>query len=161
MTPFRFSDEEFETAYKKHADVLYRLALSYLKNKEDAEDAVQDAFVKYFCGFHLPVSEDQTRAWLIRVTINHCHDLLRKRSYRMHDSLEDVVELVAAEEPETKDLLELIRNLPDKYKDVIILHYLEGYSVEEAAGILGVSPSAIKMRLKRGRESLREELEKE
>lgn len=161
MAPLRFGDEEFERAYRMHADVLYRLALSYVKNKEDAEDVVQDAFVRYFCGFHLPVPGEQERAWLIRVTINRCHDLLRKRSYRMHDSLDDVTELAAWEEPETKELLETVWNLPDKYKDVIILHYLEGYSVEEAARILGVSPSAVKMRLKRGRESLREELEKE
>ena len=161
MTPFQFKEKDVETAYKRHADVLYRLALSYMKQKEDAEDVVQDTFVRYFCGFHLPMSEEQERAWLIRVTINRCHDLLRKRSYRMHDPLEDVTDLTAAENPEAKELLELVWNLPEKYKDVIILHYLEGYSVEEAARILGVSPSAIKMRLKRGRESLKEELEKE
>jgi len=93
--------------------------------------------------------------------IEETHTDGRKRSYRMHDSLDDVTELAAWEEPETKELLEMVWNLPDKYKDVIILHYLEGYSVEEAARILGVSSSAVKMRLKRGRESLRVELEKE
>ena len=161
MTLFRFREEEFETAYKQHADVLYRLAFSYLKNREDAEDVVQDTFVKYFCGFHVPISGEQERAWLIRVTINRCHDLLRKRSYRMHDSLDDAMDLAVKEDPEVKELMETVWSLPETYKDVIVLHYLEGYSVEEAARILGVSSSAIKMRLKRGRESLREELEKE
>lgn len=131
MTPFRSKEQAFETAYELYADMLYRLSLSYMKQKEDAEDIVQEVFTKYFCGFHLPMSEEQEKAWFIRVTINHCHDALRKRSYRLHDSMEDV----------------------------IILHYLEGYSVEEVAKMLGLSTSATKMRLKRGREFMKKELE--
>lgn len=131
MTPFRSKEQAFETAYELYADMLYRLSLSYMKQKEDAEDIVQEVFTKYFCGFHLPMSEEQEKAWFIRVTINHCHDALRKRSYRLHDSMEDV----------------------------IILHYLEEYSVEEVAKMLGLSTSATKMRLKRGREFMKKELE--
>ncbi|MBR2046620.1 MAG: RNA polymerase sigma factor [Agathobacter sp.] len=160
MTPFRSKEQEFETAYELYADMLYRLALSYMKQKEDAEDIVQEVFTKYFCGFHLPLSGEQEKAWFIRVTINQCHDALRKRSYRLHDSVEDVAEVAGGTVDEPDELFDVLQKLPDKYKDVIILHYLEGYSVEEVAKMLGLSASATKMRLKRGREFLKDELER-
>ena len=161
MTPFRSKEQAFETAYELYADMLYRLALSYMKQKEDAEDIVQEVFTKYFCGLHLPVSTEQEKAWFIRVTINQCHDALRKRSYRLHNSIEDVTEVAGSVEDEPDELFDVLQKLPDKYKDVIILHYLEGYSVDETAKTLGLSVSATKMRLKRGREFLKEELEEE
>ena len=161
LTPFRNKEKEFETAYELYADMLYRLALSYMKQKEDAEDIVQEVFTKYFCGLHLPVSKEQEKAWFIRVTINQCHDALRKRSYRLHNSIEDVTEAAGSVEDEPDELFDVLQKLPDKYKDVIILHYLEGYSVDETAKMLGLSASATKMRLKRGREFLKEELEEE
>ena len=160
MTPFRSKEQEFETAYELYADMLYRLALSYMKQKEDAEDIVQEVFTKYFCGFHLPLSGEQEKAWFIRVTINQCHDALRKRSYRMHDSVEDVAEVAGATVDEPDELFDVLQSIPDKYKDVIILHYLEGYSVDEITKMLGISASATKMRLKRGRELLKNQLER-
>lgn len=159
MTPFRNKEQEFETAYELYADMLYRLALSYMKQKEDAEDIVQEVFTKYFCGFHLPLSGEQEKAWFVRVTINQCHDALRKRSYRLHDSMEEVAEVAGGTVDEPDELFDVLQKLPDKYKDVIILHYLEGYSIEEITKMLGLSASATKMRLKRGREFLKNELE--
>ena len=148
----------FETAYSKYADMIYRLALSYMKHKEDAEDIVQEVFTKYMCVFHLPISKEHEKAWFIRVAINQCHDALRKRNYRKYDSLEDAMEVGIEQDDTMYDLFEALKALPEKYKDVVILHYLEGYSVEETAQILGVSISAIKMRLKRSREFLKKEL---
>jgi len=161
LTLFQDRGQAFETAYDLYADMLYRLALSYMKHKEDAEDVVQEVFTKFFTNFHLPMNREQEKAWFIRVTINQCHDALRKRSYRLHDSLDEVREISSKDEENTDELLDTIQKLPDKYKDVIILHYLEGYSVEEVAKMLAISGSATKMRLKRAREFLKEELEKE
>jgi len=161
LNPFLDKTQTLKTAYETNADMLYRLAFSYMKNREDAEDVVQEVFTKYFCGLHLPMSKEQEKAWLIRVTINQCRDVLRKRSYRMHDSLDDVAEMVGKEEPECSGVFDTLQKLPDKYKGVILLHYLEGYSVDEVAKILHISVSAVKMRLKRGRELLKGELEKE
>ena len=79
----------------------------------------------------------------------------------MHASLEDVIEVARAEETDTGHLYDALQKLPGKYRGVVILHYLEGYSVAEIAKILQLSESAVKMRLKRGREFLKEELEKE
>lgn len=160
MNPSKIESQEFETAYGLYADMLYRLSFSYMKNKEDAEDVVQEVFTKYFCGLHLPMNAEQEKAWFLRVTINQCHDTLRKKGYRMHASLDEVTE-TAKEESDTGYLQEALQKISEKYRGVVILHYLEGYSVEEIAKILHLSTSAVKMRLKRGREFLKEELEKE
>ena len=161
MNPFRSENQKFEIAYGLYADMLYRLAFSYMKNKEDAEDVVQDVFTKYFCGLHLPMNPEQEKAWFLRVTINQCHDTLRKKGYRMHASLDEVAETAVTEEGDSGHLYDALQNLSEKYRGVVILHYLEGYSVEEIAKILHLSASAVKMRLKRSREFLKEELEKE
>lgn len=161
MNPFKNEKQEFEIAYGLYADMLYRLSFSYMKNKEDAEDVVQEVFTKYFCGLHLPMNAEQEKAWFLRVTINQCHDTLRKKGYRMHASLDEVTEVATREEADVGHLQDALQELPEKYRGVVILHYLEGYSVEEIAKILQLSASAVKMRLKRGREFLKEELEKE
>ena len=158
MNPLKINISDFETAYSLYADMLYRLAFSYMKHKEDAEDVVQEVFTKYMCGFHLPVNRDHEKAWFVRVTINQCHDALRKRNYRLHSSLDDVTEVAIENDDTANDLSVALQNLPTKYKDVVVLHYLEGYSVDEVAKLLGVSVSAIKMRLKRSREFLKREL---
>ena len=161
MNLLKNRQQEFETAYDLYADMLYRLAFSYMKNKEDAEDIVQEVFTKYFCGMHLPMNREQEKAWFLRVTINQCHDAIRKKGYRMHASLDEVEEVVAEEGQNVEDLYSALQKLSEKYKGVVILHYLEGYSVDEVAKIMHLSPSAVKMRLKRGREFLKGELEKE
>lgn len=161
MNLFKDRNQEFETAYGLYADMLYRLSFSYMKNKEDAEDVVQEVFTKYFCGLHFPMNSEQEKAWFLRVTINQCHDTLRKKKYRMHASLEDAKEVANVEETDTAHLYDALQKLPEKYRGVVLLHYLEGYSVVEIATILQLSESAVKMRLKRGREFLKEELEKE
>ena len=161
MNPFKNEKQEFETAYGLYADMLYRLSFSYMKNKEDAEDVVQEVFTKYFCGLHLPMNAEQEKAWFLRVTINQCHDALRKKGYRAYASLDEVTEVAAKEETEIRYIHDALQKVPEKNRGVIILHYLEVYSVEEIAGILHLSASAVKMRLKRGREFLKEELEKE
>lgn len=161
MNLFRNTKQEFETAYGLYADMLYRLSFSYMKNKEDAEDVVQEVFTKYFCGIHLPMNAEQEKAWFLRVTINQCHDTLRKKGYRTHASLDEVAEVAVQEETDIGPLQEALQKLPEQNRGVVILHYLEGYSVEEIAKILQISSSAVKMRLKRSREFLKEELEKE
>ena len=161
MSSFKNGKQEFEIAYGLYADMLYRLSLSYMKNKEDAEDVVQEVFTKYFCGLRLPMNPEQEKAWFLRVTINQCHDHLRKKKLRTHASLDDVAEVATSEKLEEGYLQDALQKLPEKNRGVVILHHLEGYSVEEIAKILQISVSAVKMRLKRGREFLREELEKE
>ena len=142
-------------AYDKYADMLYRLSLSHTQSKEDAEDAVHDVFTKYITMCSRFSDEEHERAFLIRATINRCHDLSRRNKIRVHDSLEDIRDLPAKDNSQQQELLKTLAMLPDKYKTVIVLHYLEGFSVEEISRMLKISLSATKMRLSRGRELLK------
>lgn len=152
---------KLEQAYEKYADMLYRLALSHLKNKEDAEDTVQEVFIKYMHHFIPFADEEHERAWLIRITVNRCYDLLRYKSKRNHEALDEITEIAAEETEFNTEIFQILEKLPVKNKTAMILHYLEGFSVEEIALMLHVSVSAVKMRLSRGREQMKEEIEKE
>ncbi len=161
MAFFLNKEQLFETVYSNYANMVYRLALSYLNHKEDAEDVVQDVFTKYMCGLHFPMDKEHEKAWFIRITINQCHDSLRRKKHRTHISLDEIEDFQGYEQEISFTLQETLQNLPEKYKSVIILHYLEGFSVQEIAKICRISVSATKMRLSRGRELLKKELEKE
>ena len=150
-----------EAAYEKYADMLYRLALSHLNHKDDAEDVVQEVFIKYMNQTKMFKDEEHEQAWLIRVTVNACYDMLRYKNRRDHDALDNIVEFAAAEEKPDIGVLKLLEQLPAKYKTVIVLYYLEGFSIEEIAFMLRLSVSAIKMRMSRGREQLKKMIEKE
>ena len=150
--------EDFDYAYARYADMLYRLALSYLNCREDAQDAVHDVFMKYLHAVHKPEGEEHQRAWFVRCTINQCHDMLRKKKYRMHESLDEINELPSEEKELEYDVCKLVSGLPEKYRAAITLHYLEGYNVKEVASMLKISVSAVKMRLSRGRLLLKDDI---
>lgn len=155
-------EKRIESAYRRYADMLYRVALAHVGSPEDAEDAVHDAFVKYMQSSPDFSDESHERAWLIRVTINRTHDLYRRRSTRSYVELSEAGEIAAEESHGAENgVTAIVSTLPDKYKSVIVLHHLEGYSVEETAASLGISESAVKMRLSRGRDMLRKAMEKE
>ena len=159
MTSFLKKETDLGSLYEKYADMMFRVALANTGNKEDAEDAVQEVFAKYlekFFGFN---DEEHEKAWFIRATVNKCRDTLRKNKIRDHTPLEDVLELPQKEKGIS--LKEKLEMLPDKIRSAVVLHYLEGFSVEEVGEILKITPSAVKMRLKRGREALKELLGEE
>ncbi len=148
---------DFEAAYDRYADMLYRIALSDLGNSHDAEDAVQDTFVAYFSYKGSFETEEHRKAWLIRVLINKVRDELRRKRVRSYTSFDDIPEIASAE-AEDRGVIEEIQKLPEKYKTPIILHYLEDIPLDKIAKILGITLSGAKMRLKRGRDMLKEKL---
>lgn len=150
----------FEEVYDSYAPIIYRLALSHTCNKEDAEDVVHEVFLKYMKHEKTLKDEDHRRAWLIRVTINQSLDLGRRKQIRSYLPLEDIEEQ-ASIEPELPEIYELLQGIPSKYRSIMVLHYLEGYSVGEIATMLKLSQSAVKMRLSRGRDNLKILMEKE
>ncbi len=158
---FEIGKSDFERVYDKYSDVLYRLALSHLRHSEDAEDVVHDVFSKFITEPRKFDSEEYEKAWFIRVTVNCCRDVLRKGKYRVHLSLDEVENVLAEEKTQSTDIIEIVSALPQKYKTVIILHYLEGYSVDEISFMLKLSASAVKMRLSRGRDLLKKRFETE
>ena len=152
-----------ETAYRKYGALLYRLCYSFLLSGADAEDAVQDVFYKFMVKAPNFRDDDHERAWFLHVASNLCRDMLRRRGVRRAENWDDLQNTTAepiAEERENRTL-RLIFSLPDKYRQVFVLHYLESFSVTEIARIEGITESAVKMRLTRGRDMLRELLTKE
>ena len=105
--------------------MLYRLCMVLLCNREDAEDAVQETFCSYLRAKPVFESGEHEKAWLIRVATNKSRDLRRSLFWRRRADLEEAEKV--AQTPEERDLLEGLLRLPDKYKIVLHLHYIEGY----------------------------------
>ena len=149
-------EETFEQVYAACGEMLYRLAALYLGSAGEAEDVLQDVFVKFLSRRRTFQDEEHRKRWLIRVTVNLCKDHLRSARRQKTVPLEER-DLVGREED--REILSLVLGMPEIYRAAVHLHYYEGYSVEEIGKILGLSVSAVKMRLKRGREYLRLEME--
>lgn len=162
MEGFQFTEQYISgegilKRYDLYKTILFRIAFSYLGNKQDCEDILQEAFIKlYLNSPFFPSLEDEKR-WLIRITINLCKNHLRSFWHRNKMYLGDLEEF--ASEMEDLQVLQEILNLPKKYNIVLHLYYIEGYKIKEIAEILKLSESAVKMRLKRGRELLKLEME--
>ena len=151
------TEQELSNAMKTYGDTVYRLALCRLQNAADAEDVVQDAFLKLMTRSPRFRDGGHEKAWLIRTTLNLAHDLRRSVS-RRNLPLE---EAASAEAGTTPPLLSAVRALPDKYGAIIHLHYYEGYTIEEIAKLLSVPAATVGTRLSRGRERLKKLLEEE
>ena len=152
------SEQEVNLAIERYSDMVLRLCMVSLKNPQDAEDVVQTVFLKYTLSNQIFETADHEKAWLIRVTVNCCRDLL-KSFFRKHTvSLEDVAEYADRTTLEQSSVLEAVRSLPKKYREVVYLHYYEGYTAPEIAGILHQNPNTIYTHLSRAREQLKEML---
>lgn len=147
---------QLEEAYNTCGTAVYRLAMVYLGRRADAEDVTQEVFLRLLCRAPAFADGEHQRRWLLQVTANLCKDQLRGFWRRQVAELEDTL---PAAPPEEREALEAVMALPEHYRLPIHLHYYEGYSVAEIAEILKLGQSAVKMRLKRGREMLKIELE--
>lgn len=151
--------KEIDTILNTYGDMLYRMCLMMLQNQTDAEDAVQETLIRYFLKAPRFSDPGHERAWLLKVAANQCRDMLRSR--RRHSTLAlDSIQLLAPEAPD-KSILQALASLPEKFRLVMILHYVEDYSTAEIAKIIGRTPSAVKMRLQKGRKLLEEIYRKE
>lgn len=147
--------------YDKYADMLYRIALTHLKSKTDAEDAVHDTFYRYITKHKHFNDEEHLKAWLIKVLVNICYDMLRKNKniHSLNDiDIEDIQSDENIENEKYQEILAVLEKLEAKYKTVVILYYLEELSIEEIATSLKLSKSAIKMRLSRARQMIAAEV---
>lgn len=151
------SEQEVNRAVEQYADTMRRICLVHLKNYADTEDIFQTVFVKYLLHTAPFASPEHERAWIIRVTINACKDLLRSVFRRRTLSLEEVAEQPAPAD-EHRAVLQAVQALPAAYRDVVYLHYYEGYTVPEIAGILGKNVNTVYTRLTRARGLLRRTL---
>ena len=155
MSPESNRPVDWEKLVTENENRLYRAALAILGHPQEAEDAVQDAFVRYL--EKAPAQLDHPSAWLMRVLVNGCKSRLRL-SWRRVGPLP---ETLPAPGPEEREELEELWALPPEDRAVIHLHYYEGYSTAEIAGLLGQRPGTVRSRLSRARDKLRKLLENE
>lgn len=153
MTLPAYESPSCEDLYEKYGKLLFRISYAILCSREDAEDAVQEVFYKYLVKQPIFRDADHEQAWFLRVASNQSKDMLRRRKIRTTVTLEEIEEYEIA--PEQATILQDLFSLPETYKMVMILHYLEDLSVQDIARSQGLSVSAVKMRLARGREMLK------
>ena len=153
-----FTEAQFTDLVKKYIDTVFRLAFSYLKSREDAEDVVQNVFLKLYRQRTPFDGEEHIRHWLIRVTVNECKTMLRSL-WRKTESFEDYAAKLTFENPERSALFYAVMDLPKKYRLPIYLYYYEGYSTAELTEILRMPKGTVCVNLKRGRELLKQSLE--
>lgn len=136
---------------------LYRVARTMRLSDPDCEDAVQEALLKGWSRLPSLRVEDYFETWLVRILINECKNLYRRRARTEAPPLEEA----AAGQGNDARLLDSLMALPEKYRIALELHYIEGYRTREIARILSVPESTVKWRLVKGRDRLREELREE
>ncbi len=151
-------EKEFSTTYDMYADMLYKIAYLHTNSKEESEDILQEVFIKLLYKSPAFADSEHKKAWLIRTTVNACKDFL-KSSRHKNLPLNDEILGEDFENDKKLDVRQKLLKLDSKYKTVIFLYYYEDYTVEMIASTLSLSKSAVKMRLKRGRELLKIELE--
>lgn len=140
---------------EKYFDTVYRLALSQTRDKNHADDVVQEVFLRYIKTDKVFESEEHIKAWLIRVTVNCSKSVFTGSWFKKTVPLSQ--ELVF-ETPEKSDVYYAVADLPKKYRTVIHLFYYEDYSVKEIAECLEINESTVKSQLHRGRELLKSKL---
>lgn len=153
------NEEEANRAIRLYADTVRRICMVHLKNYSDTEDIFQTVFLKYVLHSEPFESEEHEKAWIIRVTVNACKDLLKNVFRSRTVPLETLVETPQAQELRHTELLEAVLSLPAKYKDVVYLYYYEGYSAEEISRILKKNVNTVYTLLTRARKILKKELE--
>lgn len=158
MAPYGTGDA-IERMVEEYSSMLLRLACTRLGSTQDAEDVVQEVFLKLLSS--RPVFRDagHEKAWLIRTTLHRASDL-RRRAERRNVPLEEAEGSPARAEGD-QELLDAVRALPERYSGVVHLHYYEGYSIKEIAKLLGLPAATVGTRLARGRERLRQMLKEE
>lgn len=163
--PARFRD-----VYEMYSDMVYNLCLNYLQNREDAEEATQDVFVKVYDKLSAFRSESSLKTWIYRIAVNHCHDKVKSRkriwwkTLLTLDNGPERAEFARFDHPgvqlEDREALELlyrqINALPEQQKTAIILRYLEDLSPPEIAAIMSLSVKAVESLLQRGKLKLQE-----
>ena len=141
-----------EELVAKHEHTLYRAALALLGDPQEAEDAVQDTFLRYLEKRPDLRDGEHERAWLLKVAANRCKSTLRQR--KRHPAV-DLLDVYPAPEGEGREVVEAVFSLPANQRAAVHLFYYEGYSSEEIAAILGQRPGTVRSHLSRAREALR------
>ncbi len=146
----RLTKEELGTIIMDNKNLFYHVAKSILPNDDDCADAISEMIVKGYAKMDKIKNKNAAKAWLVRILVHECYNILR------HPQALELPEDLAYEElKENRNLNDVLYELPDKLRTVLVLYYIEGYSVNEIAEMLACTKSAVKNRLLRARKQLR------
>lgn len=164
-------EENLITAIEKYGDMLFQMAVVMVQNIQDAEDIVQETYIRYMNKAPEFKEDEYEKAWLIKVCRNICKDMCRFRKRNGHFNIDEYInicnnqEIIVNQEIEDyfekRQLLEIILQLPFKYREIIVLHYIEGYKIKELSKILHITEAAVKKRLQYGRKRIKDLYENE
>ena len=152
--------EGFVQLAQRYMDTVFRLALSCVKSRVDADDITQTVLLRLYETDKSFESDDHLKHWLIRVTLNECKKHWRS-PWRRTEDLDAYTQSLAFEEESCRDLLRAVLALDTKYRVVIYLHYYEGYTIGEMARLLKLPPGTVGTRLARARNRLKADLSEE
>ena len=152
------SEQEVNRAIECYADTVKRICILHLKNVSDTEDIFQEVFLKYAMSDIVFENEEHEKSWLIRVTFNQCKDLMKSFFRRKTVPLDSVIPPADRFEEDHSDVLEAVLQLPQKYRNVVYLHYFEGYSAVEISKMLNRNVNTIYTLLSRAKEKLKNRL---
>lgn len=154
------SKEEFTAFAEKYMDTIYRVAYSWTKNSDDANDVTQDVLIQLYKTTKEFESDSHLKNWLIKVTVNQCKMLFRSTWSKMED-IGEYADTLGFEEKSHLDLFRAVMNLDKKYRVPLLLFYYEGYSTAEIASILGIPEKTVSTRLFRAKARLKDDLKEE
>lgn len=145
--------QNIEALFCEHRDDVYRLALSYTRSTQEAEDVCQTVFLKLM--EQTQITSGKEKSWLMQVTANQCRNLLRSSWWKKTAPLDETLTIP---QPQHSGVFQAVMSLPPKYRVVIYLRYYEEYTTKEIAQLLKISQSAVTTRLARARQMLKTEL---
>ena len=159
----KLSKKEFEVKYNLYSQELMNISYGYTKDRDDSFDVIQNVFYKYFNSNKTFLNQNEEKYWLIRVTINECKDLLRQKKKTTVIDEKSIDSFVESDDNNSKDprldrLSMLVKELPEKYRVAIILHYYDSLPIKDISKALNASESSIKKRLERARNMLKERM---
>lgn len=146
--------DAFVALIQENTQDMYKVARSILHNEEDVADALQETITVCFEKIHTLEKPQFFKTWLTRILINQCTNIIRK-GQREQTSDTYVFEIGSTEQIDHWEFLHILQELDEKYRLVIILYYVQEFRIKEIASLLGLTETAVKSRLKRGREKLR------
>lgn len=158
----KISQEQFDFVYKEYAKELLQIAHGYTKNKEDSIDIMQNAYIAVLESNKRFESNEHIKYFLIRVTINESINFVKSYSKKKVLCNNDIIMNI----PETKkdelpyDISEIVNILPEKYKTIIVLYYYDGMKIKDISKVLKMKESAVKKRLERARNLVKEIIER-
>lgn len=157
MKSYELTEEMFNKKYDKYSALIYRLAFQYTLNKATAEDITQDVFIKLFVNNKRFANDEHEKAWIIRVTINHCKNILKSKNNNHLQLLdtEHIDEHFENRSIEKIDIQQSIKDLSQNERTIILLYYYEDLTTKQISKYLKMNENTVKSHLKRAKIKLK------